>query len=299
MKNILNGTIKQLTQTVVLPHDSHQGLKANYVHNGDGPPVILIHGVAGSLRQWDYLIPVLTGSGYRTLAIDLLGHGDSPRLNSKRIKRQGYHIETIYRHFTSWLDGLNLPEPPVIVGHSMGGYLALNYAMHAPERVRGLLLANPYYTPRQLHGLVHLSLRRPLLSQNILRGVPHWGLETAIALGHRNGVILPKDVVSTMAHDFKRFDPRVVYLPNSTQDLTPKLPLISVPTLIIWGEKDLTLDPASFPRLVHGIPDARLFTLPTSGHVPHLTHRETFNQAALAFLKEILPTETPAATRHE
>ncbi len=290
MKNILNGTNKRRAQTPAAPHE-HLGLDANYIHHGEGPPVILIHGVAGSLRQWDTLIPVLTGSGYRTLAIDLLGHGDSPWLKTKQIKQQGYHIETIYQHFTAWLDSLNLVEPPVIVGHSMGGYLALTYAMHAPDKVRGLLLANPYYTPRQLTGLVHPSLRRPLLSQHIMRGVPHWGLETAIAFGHRNGVMLPKDVVSTMAHDFKRFDPRVIYLPNSTQDLTPRLSQVTVPSLVIWGEKDLTLDPASFPRLVHEMDNARLLALPTSGHVPHLSHSKTFNQAALEFLREVLPVD--------
>lgn len=96
-----------------------------------------------------------------------------------------------------------------------------------------------------------------------------------------------------MALDFKRFDPRILALPHSTEDLTPSLAHVQVPTLIIWGDKDLTLSPASFPPLALSIPGARSVCIPRCGHVPHLSHLDIFNGNALAFIQDILPVFNP------
>lgn len=260
----------------------------NYTDQGSGPPVILLHGVAGSLRQWDYLIPRLLDAGYRTLAVDLLGHGDSSWSNDPHHMNGygGYHIEPVYEHFNHWLDNLQLPSPPLLIGHSMGGYLALNHVLRG-KPVSGLLLASPYYTPKQLSRSVMLSIRRPDLSSVLLQNTPHRWVESAIKISHRNGLFaLPGEAQRQMAVDFKRFDPRIIGLPHSTEDLTPHLARVRVPTMIIWGDKDLTLSPHSFPRLAISIPHAKSLRIPKCGHVPHLTHLELFNRTVLDFLRE-------------
>ena len=85
---------------------------ANYVQQGTGTPVILIHGIAASLHDWDDLIPALTESGYSAYAPDLLGHGDSPRLDSR-----AYQMDWIFEHFFRWVKSLELTEPAILIGH--------------------------------------------------------------------------------------------------------------------------------------------------------------------------------------
>ncbi|NUM48306.1 MAG: alpha/beta hydrolase [Anaerolineales bacterium] len=263
----------------------------NFTDQGHGPPVILVHGVAGSLRQWDYLHPHLLHAGYRTLAVDLLGHGDSAWAKDPlhMNRHGGYHIEPVYEHFKLWLDSLQLSAPPVIIAHSMGGYLALSHVLRG-YLASGLLLVSPYYTPKQLSAPVRLSIQRPVISSVLLQNTPHTWVESVIRLSHRNGLsTLSGEAQRQMAVDFKRFDPRVIALPHSTEDLTPHLSRINLPTMIIWGNKDLTLSPGSFPRLALSIPHARSLCIPNCGHVPHLSHLNLVNQHALNFIREVLP----------
>ena len=96
---------------------------ANYIHQGEGPPVIMIHGIAASLHDWDDLIPELAKNGYASYALDLLGHGDSPKLDSR-----AYQMDWLFEHFSRWMKSLHLTQPAILIGHSLGGYIALEYA---------------------------------------------------------------------------------------------------------------------------------------------------------------------------
>jgi pimeloyl-ACP methyl ester carboxylesterase len=100
----------------------------NYVSYGEGPPVILIHGMAASLQDWDEFIPSLVSRGYRAIALDLPGHGESV----KPEEPQHYHVDALYATLRDWIGSLHLEGPPLLVGHSLGGYLSLAYARH-PE----------------------------------------------------------------------------------------------------------------------------------------------------------------------
>ena len=71
---------------------------ANFIRTGEGTPVILIHGIAASLHDWDDLIPELSQSGYSCYALDLLGHGDSPKIDSR-----AYQMDWLLEHFFHWM----------------------------------------------------------------------------------------------------------------------------------------------------------------------------------------------------
>src|SRR5262245_34089234 len=88
---------------------------ANFVRQGDGIPVILIHGIAASLHDWDDLIPKLTQNGYASYALDLLGHGESPKPDA-----HAYRADWLYEHFEHWMRSLQLVEPAIVIGHSLG-----------------------------------------------------------------------------------------------------------------------------------------------------------------------------------
>ena len=260
----------------------------NYVHQGTGTPVILIHGLAASLHDWDDLVPELTKSGYASYAPDLLGHGDSPRLDART-----YQMDWVFEHFTNWMRSLHLTEPAILIGHSLGGYIALEYARRVSAWTRGLILVNPFYSPAQLPRLIRNTYGRANLSGTLVEKAPHWLFRflvdmSSVAIGHSIGALhsLPERIRAQTALDFRRTAPGAYHIPNAISDMSEVLHEVNTPALVVWGDRDKTLAPASFPRLVSALPRARGETL-HAGHVPHQSHAEVFNQLVLKFLREI------------
>jgi pimeloyl-ACP methyl ester carboxylesterase len=99
------------------------------------------------------------------------------------------------------------------------------------------------------------------------------------------GMTLPEQVRLQTALDYKRTAPGVFNLPNTARDLTSCLPRISAPTLVLWGDRDQTLRPDSFPPLLRAIPHARGHEM-AGGHVPHQSNPEEYNRLVLEFLEE-------------
>lgn len=261
---------------------------ANDVRQGGGTPVILIHGIAASLHDWDDLMPVLADHGYAAYALDLLGHGDSPRLESRT-----YQMEWIFEHFFNWMKSLRLTEPAILIGHSLGGHIALEYARRVSAWTRGLVLVNPFYSPLQLPGLIRKTYGRANLGTTLVERAPNWLFRllvdvSSVAIGHSVGALhsLPEHIRAQTALDFQRTAPGVYHIPGAIYDMTPSLPEIHTPALVVWGDRDKTLSPASFTKLVHALPRARARVF-RAGHVPHQSHAEMFNQAVLKFLKDL------------
>jgi pimeloyl-ACP methyl ester carboxylesterase len=255
----------------------------HYLIQGEGPPVILVHGIAAASSDWEALIPELVQAGYRACAPDLLGHGLSPKPDDP----QAYHSRTFYTHLENWIQSLRLEQPAVFIGHSLGGYLSLRYSMKHPHDVSGLVLIDPLYSPQQLSPAVRLAQRRPRLGKIALRAAPQWLINSLFVLDPTASTKYPPDKALQIAADLKRASPNIVYLPRTFRDLTPRLPEVVAPTLVIWGEKDLTLHPASFPRLVNNLPHAIGSPIQGSGHQPHFTHPNTVNRLVLEFLKTL------------
>ena len=258
---------------------------ASYIESGTGAPVILIHGLAASHYDWESLIPDLDLAQYHSYALDLLGHGDSPKPEER-----SYKLKWLLRHLEGWIDSLQLPTAPVLIAHSLGGYLALRYALRHPQKVRALVLVSPFYRLDQLPTLLRRTYRRPTLNALIMQHLPRWVFRVAVdltsqALGRigEKAQYLPEEVRFQTALDYKRTHPGVFNLPNTLRDLTPDLPGIQHRTLVIWGSKDQTLGPALFPTLVDALPNAQSYTF-KAGHVIHQSHPEQFNRLVLDFL---------------
>ena len=274
--------MKSTTNDFVVP------TTANDAHRGEGKPVILIHGLAASLHDWDDLIPDLARNGYAAFALDLLGHGDSPKPNSR-----AYHMDWVFEHFVHWMTSLRLTEPAILIGHSLGGYIALEYARRFPAWTRSLVLVNPFYSLSQLPFLLRRTYRHPSLSSMISLQLPEWIFRliidaTSISMGHSTGAVhaLPGHVRAQTALDYTRTASGVYNIPNTMGDLTEHLPSISLPALVVWGSRDQTLSPSSFPRLVNAMPRAEGKSIHT-GHVPHQSSAEEFNARVLEFLSGV------------
>ncbi|MCB9134345.1 MAG: alpha/beta hydrolase [Anaerolineales bacterium] len=265
-----------------MPVKALQGLYVNYVTEGNGPPVILVHGVGGSLHHWDYLLPELVAEKYATYALDLLGHGESAKPANQA---SGYHIDAIYAHLANWISRLDLHTAPILVGHAMGAYLALIYAMRNPGKVRGMVLVSPYYTPSQLSLLLRFPILQPEFCTKVLTMAPRWALSSVFSFGQR-GEVFSKGVRERMVDDLKRSDPNVITFAKTTHDLTPHLKRIRPRTIVIWGEQDHYFHSNQYPTLVDTIPNATGTSLPGS-HNLHLTNFRLFNNQVLRFLDQL------------
>jgi pimeloyl-ACP methyl ester carboxylesterase len=262
--------------------------QVNYIERGEGYPVILIHGLAASFHDWDFLLPELAAAGYHGYALDLLGHGGSPKPDSR-----SYKTKWVFKHLVEWIDSLELRQPPILIGHSLGGYLSLRYASRYPERVRALVLTSPFYRLSQLPSILRRTYRRPAFNALVVEHTPEWVFRwiidlTSLALGRTGGagMVLSEQVRLQTALDFKRTAPGAFNIPNTVRDLTANLPRVTAPTLLLWGDRDQTLAPDSFPPLLDSLPNARGWMIP-GGHVPHQSNPSEYNRLVLEFLRSL------------
>ena len=153
---------------------------------------------------------------------------------------------------------------------------------------------------RQLSSFLQFVFRRQLLNTALIDRTPYWLFRIVIDAtsfrlgGGEDGIhTLPEVVRIQTALDYKRADPGIYNIPRTMRDLTARLsargeasdlPRVSAPTLVIWGARDQTLAPASFPELVRLLPNARGETLVPCGHVPHQCHAAQFNRLVMEFL---------------
>jgi len=261
---------------------------ASYIQTGTGMPVILIHGIAASLHDWDDLTPALTQHGFTSYALDLLGHGDSPKLNSR-----AYQMDWMFEHFLHWMKSLRLTEPAILVGHSLGGYIALEYARRYSAWTRGLVLISPFYSISQLPLLLRHTYRRPQVSSYVVERTPSWMFRlivnmSSLAIGHSTGALhsLPERIRAQTALDYTRTSPGVYHVIHHGIDLSEQVASISIPSLVVWGDRDRTLAPSSFYKLVNQMPRAVGKTI-RAGHAPHQSNPEEFNQMAIEFLRNL------------
>ena len=275
----------------------------NYVQQGTGAPVILTHGLAASLHDWDDLLPELAGAGYAGYALDLLGHGES----HKPKYQNEYTFEAVFDHFSAWLDSLvfadsplpaeslNRPAPLILIGHSLGGGLSLQYALRYPERVRALVLVNPFYDIHQLPPILQLAFRRKLINTTLLDRLPYRLFRFFVDMtsvnfyiGNRETHVMPEHIRYQTALDYTRAASGIYNIPRSLPDLTSDLSRIQQPTLLLWGNRDQSLDPRSFPKIRDLLPNVVVSNhFPICGHVPHQCHPEQLNPHVMEFLKNL------------
>ena len=278
------------------------GARVNYVDigEGDGTPVVLVHGLAGQWQNWLENIPHLA-QNRRVLALDLFGHGGS-EMPGEKITTPGYG-----RSVQAFVEQLGLGRV-FLVGNSMGGFVACEVAIQAPEIVERLVLvsaagisnANVYRAPALTIGRIAGTVaaataarHRSLASRPVTRHL-------AIALVARHPGRLAPDLVweGLMRGSGKEgFDD--AFRACIEYDFRDRLGDISSPTLVVWGEEDAILsvrDAQEYERL---IPDSRKVVMEDTGHVPMLERPNAFNELLSEFLAETGPAEEKEPVDHE
>lgn len=242
--------------------------------------MVLVHGLASSLHEWDLLTPVLTGAGWRSYACDLLNHGDSP----KEQDQECCHLPAVYASLVAWIEGLGLEEPLVLVGHSMGGYLGLQLALEFPERLGGLFLIDPLFSTEQMPEAVVRAPQMLDFGQRMLHAAPERMVERVLNMTFEPYSPMPEASRRQKSRDLLRASKLVTRLVRGVEDLTPRLGGIALPVWVVWGRRDRVLFPKSFPKLVGALPNAQGFPLEGCGHHPHLEKTEEVNGMVREFI---------------
>ena len=253
-----------------------------YTNDGYGPNVILIHGLGASRYDWESLRPELVSAGYRALAVDLPGHGDS----AKPPDPSFYTSDCFYEVLQDWINRLEIAPPYFLVAHSLGGYLSLRYAYKHPQDVAGMALIDPLYSLSQIHTLLRYFSRKPELGVKLLQNLPSNWIDATLGWDPVSVENISLTARLQMIVDIRRASPHILNIPRSLKDLTPLLEEIYIPVLVIWGDKDMTLKPASFPPMIEKLPRANGQLIRGSGHQPHIGAPKLVNQLILDFISK-------------
>lgn len=267
------------------------GRKVNYVHQGQGEPVVLVHGLAASLHDWDDLLPELSEAGYSGYALDLLGHGES----EKPAQTHDYSVDNTYNDFAAWVDSLKLSKPFILIGHSLGAGLSLLYAHRNPDHVKALVIVNPFYSMGQLPPILQKMFHHQLINTTLIERTPYQVFRFFVDMtsfstyiGNRESHVLPEHIRYQTALDYKRASSGIYNIPRTLHAVDLDLARITQPTLLLWGGRDQTLAPSSFPRLADQLPNlVKTHQFPICGHVPHQCHPGDFNPHVMEFLSTI------------
>lgn len=250
-----------------------------HTRRGRGAPVILLHGLIGSQRDWQYLVPALAQNGYETITVDLPAHGESAHLANP----SEYNIETFYQQVAAWYAGLHLAQPAIWVGHSTGGYLSLLMALRQPNWVRGLFLVAPLCNLPQVTPL----LRNSTAAGCFVRYAPRLLIAALSSLDvprtDARGIALRLGI----ARDYKRTSPYAPRILNHLPNLLPQAGAVKQRAAVLWGRNDRTLAPAVFAQLAGALPNGQAIPLERGGHHPHLALPKMVNQHVVNFLQAL------------
>jgi pimeloyl-ACP methyl ester carboxylesterase len=225
-----------------------------YAVGGEGPPLLLLHGLSGSARWWERNAVPLAGN-FRVHVVDLIHFcGPAPR--------PGFILEKAARRLAGWMTSAGL-ERAFVAGHSMGGHIAAELAADFPGLVARLVLV----APAVLFPARYTKLSMP----SLIRRAPH----------------VPFSLVRVLVEDAMRAGPLALW--QATRDLLgrdvrDKLPLVTAPTLLVWGARDGIL-PATMAEQVQAlIPRCELRLFRSAGHIPMWEEPQEFNETVREFL---------------
>ena len=249
-----------------------------YESCGQGDPLLFIHGLGSSSRDWENQVPHFT-ERFRVVTPDLRGHGKSD-------KPAGPYSNRLFaRDIAEFIKSLNI-APAHVVGLSLGGFIACQLASDHGDLVRTLIVVNSVPgLPREtfkdrLRISSTLLLRRVIVQLFGMRGL-------ALFLGKK---LFPRAEQKALRRTFiERWaeNDKQAYLASlasvSEWSLDHRLDSIRCPTCLISGEHDI-FPLALKESYASKLPDARLVVIPNSGHFTPVDEPERFNQAVMEFL---------------
>lgn len=242
--------------------------------------LLFLHGVGGGRDAWGRQTEFFAARGHRCIAWNQPGYGDAPMV-------EPYDLAGVAGALEALIDRVG-GEPVVLVGHSMGGFVAQEAWARFPHKIRALALC---FTSASFGGGSG-EFARQFVAQRILpleQGRSMGEIATALMpsmAGRRSdpeGLALAQRIMSAVPPDTYR---RAVAL-LTTFDQRARLPGITVPTLLVAGSDDRTAPAATMARMAQKIPGAEFVVLEGCGHLGPMDQPEAFNATLLSFLQRI------------
>jgi pimeloyl-ACP methyl ester carboxylesterase len=276
------------------------GQRYSYRSAGSGPLVVLLHGIAASSDTWEKVIPRLAGH-HTVVAPDLLGHGRSAKPPGD------YSLGAYANLVRDLLEALGQGRC-TLVGHSLGGGVAMQFIYQFPERCERLVLVAAGGLGREVHPILRaaalpganvvlpwLRVAGAHTIGRLFKTMGSFGLRASTDLGEawRSFAALEEPEA---CEAFLQTVKGLIDLGGQRVSATHRLYLAAeLPTMVIWGERDWLI-PVAHARQAHdAMPSSRLEIFPGAGHFPHLDDPERFARVLLDFMRTTQPLPADAA----
>jgi pimeloyl-ACP methyl ester carboxylesterase len=286
------------------PIERHQvelhGQRYAYCAAGRGPLVVLLHGIAQSSATWEEVIPRLAVQ-HAVIAPDLLGHGKSAK------SAGDYSLGAYANLVRDLLEALD-QDRCTIVGHSLGGAVAMQFSYQFPERCERLVLVSAGGLGHEVHPILRaaalpgadvvlpwLSVAGARAIGTLVKTLGRFGFRASNDLGEtwRSFAALEEPLARKA---FLQTVRGLIDLGGQRVSATDRLYLAAeLPTMIIWGERDPLIPVAHARRAHDAIPSSRIEIFPGAGHYPHLDDPERFAKVLLDFIRTTQPQPVDAA----
>lgn len=262
------------------------GVRVHYQEAGeaDAPVMLLIHGFASSNLVWSKVLLELADAGFRVIAPDLMGFGysEKPKEFDYTIVRQSEMIISLMRHLEI--------DRAVVVGSSYGGAVAATIALNQPEVVEKLILVGAVTNNRPTRYMLMRLFGSPIIGDIL----------SPLLVGSRRLLRSRMKRVydrHSWELDEKRVDARHIPLRTrgahraiirtvrrwEAERVSRDAPLMTRPTLIVWGENDREVSVEDGRRIHEQIPNSRLVIFRECGHLPHEEYPEEFTKLVVEF----------------
>lgn len=250
-----------------------------YDERGDGIPIVFIHGFPLNRMIWEAQWEGLSAHA-RIIAPDLRGFGESPMVEGVT------DVAAYADDVREFLDALGATEPAIVVGLSMGGYVAMSYLRRYPEHVRALVLANTKATPDSMEGKAgrdkNIVVAREKGASAIAEGMLPKILSPKTYTANPELVAQAKTIMESSSV------PGIVGALGAMRDRpdsTPTLLEFSQPVLIIAGADDQLMSAADQENMKMAARNSTLVTIPDAGHLSPMEQPAAFNHAITEFIR--------------
>lgn len=276
------------------------GVNVRYVEAGEGPAVLLLHGLSSSLITWYCNIAPLAEAGFRVIALDLPGYGDSDKPS-----HLDYDSESGARFLFDFTEKLGI-ERLSVVGSSAGGLIVGVFALTYPERVEKLAMVGSGGLGRQVSWVLRL-MTIPGIGEMIY----HPRFKGWFSMSPRI-FYNPPDFLGEVLPELMR----VRHLPGARsamlrslrsgvnvfglrpkQNILARLQESDIPVMLVWGENDPVIPVSVAEGARRVLPKGAVHTVPECGHWPHMEKADLFNGILTGFLREEAPDGMAAQGR--
>ncbi|MBN2294977.1 MAG: alpha/beta fold hydrolase [Pirellulales bacterium] len=257
------------------------GIEIAFVDRGAGPVLLLVHGFPLDHSMWDAQIYIFQEK-YRVIAVDLRGFGQS------QVVEGTTDMETMADDLNDLLDSLKIDDPVVVVGLSMGGYVAFQFALKYPQKLSALILCDT----RALADTSEVADGRLQAAKEVIADGPKSLVDSMMPRLFAEATVSQNPAMVDSLRDVMMTTDRQTIAAAARgmarrPDVRPWLGKIECPTLVIVGEHDVISPVDEMRAIADGIPHSSFVEIDGSGHMSPMEKPEDFNSAVLKFLATV------------